>query len=207
MDMEFISAVVLPIVYVVVGIALVWALVELVLFLRRMGRTVSSVEEQVQPILADAKEMTESLKPAVDKVDPLVERVSLAVDAANLEIMRLDGILGDVSEITQTASQAVSAVDTVAQTPMRIVSDVSERLRGAFKGKKASDESVALGAAGERAGAGLTAPAESEGAQVPAASDASPEPSVAGNGSAAAVSAEEASAEGDCAKQGGYFTY
>ena len=115
MDMEFISAVVLPIVYVVVGIALVWALVELVLFLRRMGRTVSSVEEQVQPILADAKEMTESLKPAVDKVDPLVERVSLAVDAANLEIMRLDGILGDVSEITQTASQAVSAVDTVAQ--------------------------------------------------------------------------------------------
>ena len=159
MDMEFVSAVVLPIVYVIVGIALVWALVELVLFLRRLGKTVSSVEEQVTPILADAKEMTESLKPAVDKVDPLVERVSLAVDAANLEIMRLDGILGDVGDITQTASQAVSAVDTVAQTPMRIVNDVSEKLRGAFKGKKASDESVALGTAGESAASGLATPA------------------------------------------------
>ena len=28
-----------------------------------------------------------------DKVDPLVDRVSLTVDAANLEIMRLDRIL------------------------------------------------------------------------------------------------------------------
>lgn len=205
MDMEFVSAVVLPIVYVIVGIALVWALVELVLFLRRLGKTVSSVEEQVTPILADAKEMTESLKPAVDKVDPLVERVSLAVDAANLEIMRLDGILGDVGDITQTASQAVSAVDTVAQTPMRIVNDVSEKLRGAFKGKKASDESVALGTAGESAASGLATPAAE-----PQVAAAEPEPVASAPAAPAPAEAAPAADESvgeEAPKQGGYFTY
>ena len=151
METEFISSVVLPVVFIVVGIALVWALVELIMFMRRTSKTIANIEDQVQPILADAKDITESLKPAVDRIDPLVERASLAVDAANLEIMRLDGILEDVNEITTTASQAVSAVDTVAQTPMRLVNDVSEKLRGAFRSKKASAESIALGEAGERA--------------------------------------------------------
>ena len=91
------------VVFVIVGIALVWAIVELVLVLRRTRKTVETLETSVKPIIddvqkvaADAKEMTASIKPAINRVDPLVERASLAVDAANLEIMRLDGILENV---------------------------------------------------------------------------------------------------------------
>lgn len=145
MDMAFLTDVVLPVVFAVVGVALIWALVELVITLRRARKTVETVEEQTLPILNDVKDMTESLKPAVDKVDPLVERVSLAVDAANLEIMRLDGILENVDQMTKTASNATAAVDTVANAPLKLVNAATDKLRSAFSSKKASDDSVALG--------------------------------------------------------------
>ena len=151
MDTAFIQQVALPIVYVVVGIVLVWALVELILFLRNTRKTVSTLEEEIRPVISDVKEMTESLKPAVDKMDPLAERVSLAVDAANLEIMRLDGILENVDAMTTSAAGAANAVETVANTPMKLVNTAAEKLRGAFSQKKASDASVALGSAAEEA--------------------------------------------------------
>lgn len=149
MDMSVISEVVLPVVFVVVGIALIWLLVELVMFLRHTRSTIDAMEAQVTPLLKDAKEITESIKPAVDKVDPLVERVSLAVDAANLEIMRLDGILENVGKITETTASAANAVDTVANTPLKLVNSATEKLRSAFSVRKASEESASLARSAE----------------------------------------------------------
>ena len=146
MDASVISGVILPIVFIVVGVALVWALVELIKVLRRTRTTVETMEAEITPILKDVREITESVKPAADKVDPLVERVSLA---ANLEIMRLDGILENVNEITETAASAANAVDAVANTPLRIVNTATEKLRDAFSGRKASDESACLAEARE----------------------------------------------------------
>ena len=78
-------------------------------------------------------------------MDPLVERVSLTVDAANLEIMRVDQILEDVGEITESVSSAVDAVDAAANAPLELVNSVTTKVRNAFKPRRASDESVALG--------------------------------------------------------------
>lgn len=161
MDASVISGVVLPIVFIVVGVALVWALVELIMVLRRTRTTVETMEAEITPILKDVREITESVKPAADKVDPLVERVSLAVDAANLEIMRLDGILENVNEITETAASAANAVDVVANTPLRLVNTATEKLRDAFSGRRVSDESAYLADAQE-SGAGKGVPSASE---------------------------------------------
>ena len=135
MDASVISGVILPIVFIVVGVALVWALVELIKVLRCTRTTVETMEAEITPILKDVRENT--------------ERVSLAVDAANLEIMRLDGILENVNEITETAASAANAVDAVANTPLRIVNTATEKLRDAFSGRKASDESACLAEARE----------------------------------------------------------
>lgn len=219
MDAAFIQQVVLPIVCVVVGIVLVWALVELVIFLRSTRKTVSTLEEEIRPVISDVKEMTESLKPAVDKMDPLAERVSLAVDAANLEIMRLDGILENVDALTGSAAGAANAVETVANTPMKLVNTAAEKLRGAFSQKKASDASVALGAAAEGAQAAVlegasTVPdattAESTPTPAPSAPVA-PEPSEQPAADVAPLSQGAASAESPAPKSdtasSGYFTY
>ncbi len=217
MDAAFIQQVVLPIVYVVVGIVLVWALVELVIFLRSTRKTVSTLEEEIRPVISDVKEMTESLKPAVDKMDPLAERVSLAVDAANLEIMRLDGILENVDALTGSAAGAANAVETVANTPMKLVNTAAEKLRGAFSQKKASDASVALGAAAEGAQAAVLEGASTvpdatttESTSAPSASVA-PEPSEQPAADVAPSSQGAASAESPAPKSdtasSGYFTY
>ena len=211
MDMMFIQEVVLPIVYIVVGIALIWALVELILFLRKTSQTVSSVEEQVTPLIKDAQEMAENLKPAVEKVDPLVERVSLTVDALNLEIMQVDGILEDVSAMTDTAARTVETVDAMAQTPMRLVNQVSDKIRGAIEEQKISNESAAL-ANGEKNVSGLAAgnPAEGDApeAQVQAEKTAE-EAAVAHADVNASAESEVKAPETQSAKptQSKYFTY
>ncbi len=152
MDINEIVALALPIVYVLVGAALVWLVIELVMTARKTRKTVDELQKQVQPTLASVERITASLEPVAAKVDPLVERVSLTVDAANLEIMRLDQILEDVNEITDTVSSTVEAVDSVTNAPLELVSSVSTKVRNAFKPRRASDESVALGQAkGEEA--------------------------------------------------------
>ena len=198
MDVGFISEVILPVVFVIVGIALVWAIVELVLVLRRTRKTVETLETSVKPIIddvqkvaADAKEMTASIKPAIDRVDPLVERASLAVDAANLEIMRLDGILENVDAITSSAASA-----TEADAPLKIVNAASEKLREALSGKKTSDESAKLAAAAEAA-----APAEFAAIEGDQAAACAPE------AYAPEVAAEKPVSEPEPQTAGGYFTY
>lgn len=216
MDTAFIQQVALPIVYVVVGIVLVWALVELIIFLRKTRKTVETMEEEIRPVISDVKEMTESLKPAIDKMDPLAERVSLAVDAANLEIMRLDGILENVDAMTTSAAGAANAVETVANTPMKLVNTAAEKLRGAFSQKKASDASVALGSAGEEARAAALgeAPAAAPAAfagepgepAAPAAADASAQAAVDSAPQVQEPSSGSAASKDENASTG-YFTY
>lgn len=216
MDTAFIQQVALPIVYVVVGIVLVWALVELIIFLRKTRKTVETMEEEIRPVISDVKEMTESLKPAIDKMDPLAERVSLAVDAANLEIMRLDGILENVDAMTTSAAGAANAVETVANTPMKLVNTAAEKLRGTFSQKKASDASVALGSAGEEARAAALgeAPAAAPAAfagepgepAAPAAADASAQAAVDSAPQVQEPSSGSAASKDENASTG-YFTY
>ena len=147
MDFGEVMGVVLPIVYVVLGVALVWFVIELVITVRKTRTTVDKMKEQLDPTLESVQRITKSLEPAMDKVDPLVDRVSLTVDAANLEIMRLDQILEDVSDITDSASNAVGAVEAATNAPMEIMNNVTSKVREKLKSKHASDESVALGEA------------------------------------------------------------
>ena len=135
MDVNEIINLALPIVYVIVGAVLVWFVIELVMTVRKTRKTVDDLQKQVQPTLA-------------------------SVEAANLEIMRVDQILEDVNEITGTVSSAVEAVDTVTNAPLELVSNVSTKVRNAFKPRRASEESVALGQAkaGVRPSPPTTAP-------------------------------------------------
>lgn len=131
---------ILPIVYIVVGVALVWFLVELVLTIRRTRSMVDDVQKQVEPTLANVQQLTDDAK-------PLVERVSLTVDAANLEIMRVDEILQDVGQITGTVSNAVETVDNVTNAPMELVNSLTKKVRDKFAPKQASDVSKQMGEA------------------------------------------------------------
>lgn len=161
MDIALIVNYGLPIIYVIVGIFLVWLIAELALTMRRTRKTVSEVQKQVEPVIANVERITNELEPAVQsvkaitaqleptvaKVDPLLDRVTLTVDAANLEIMRVDQILEDVSQITGSVSNTLDTVDAVTNAPLELVSSVTDKVRGLVQPRGASKESTGLGAA------------------------------------------------------------
>lgn len=149
--MDFINAA-LPVVFAIVGIALIWFVAELAITVRKARGTIDDLKKDLDPIITNANDLldsvngiVESVRPAIDKVDPLVGKVNLTVDAANLEIMRVDQILEDVTQITDSLSSATTAVDKVAQAPVSAVEGFSKRIRDAFRPRRASTVSQALG--------------------------------------------------------------
>lgn len=135
---------ILTVVFICVGIALIVFLIEFVRTVRSARTTIDNVQKQLEPTLAHVEQITNEIKPAIAKVDPLMDRVSLTIDAANLEMMRVDQILEDVTAITDTASNAVEAVDNVANAPLELMNNVSSKVRKVLKSKAASDEAQML---------------------------------------------------------------
>ena len=143
-----IFSILLPIVYIIVGAALVWFVIELAITLRKVRTTVTDMKKQLDPTLENVDKMVAELQPTMSKVDPLVDRFTLTVDSVNLELMRVDGILEDVSKISGSVSKTVDAVDTVTSAPLDIVTNVTKKVRSKFRPKYASEESVDLGSEG-----------------------------------------------------------
>ena len=127
MKIDEILGVLLPIVYILVGIALVAFLITLIRVLLTTNKTIKDVKTQIDPTLANVEQITTDLLPAAPKVDPLLDRVQLTVDTLNLEMMRVDQILEDVSEITDVASSAVVAVDNVTHAPVKLANNIAPR--------------------------------------------------------------------------------
>lgn len=157
MNISDVLGIITPIVYILVGCALVWFIIELIMTLRKTRHTVDGVVTELEPTLKNVAELTDQAKPVLAKVDPLVDRVSLTVDAANLELMRVDQILEDVTEITDSVSSTLETVDSVTNAPMELVKNVSNRVSSAFKSKKASATSINMGKAEASAAANQSA--------------------------------------------------
>jgi uncharacterized protein YoxC len=139
MDFAEVLNIVLPLVYVLVGVALIWFVVELALFAKSARGALEDTNKSLAPTLANVEKATA-------QAEPLLERVTLTVDATNLELMRVDQILEDVTQITGSVSKAADAVDTVTNAPLDLVNSVTSRIRDKFKPQYASKESVDLGA-------------------------------------------------------------
>lgn len=144
MDITQISNVILPIVLALLGIAVIVLVIELIKILKSARVMLEETRTHLTPTLANVEEMTESIKPVVAKIDPLVDRVQLTLDAANLEMMRVDEILEDITQITGTASSATAAVDKLSNAPMKAMTNVATRVRTALGPKDASTESVRI---------------------------------------------------------------
>ena len=73
-----------------------------------------------------------------------MERITLTVDAANLEIMRVDQILEDVNTITGNVSKATESLDNITSLPLDALSNVTSRLRSRIAplGAKGEDSRV-----------------------------------------------------------------
>jgi hypothetical protein len=117
----------------------------------------------------------DALQPALKRVDPLMERVSLTIDAVNLEIMRADQILADVSDVTNVASGAVKKVSDITDAPLNLLTSATDKVRSIFVDRKADKtaerEAQATSAAVEQTPQATSTVAD----EVPQAADAVPQ--------------------------------
>lgn len=144
MEINEVLNIILPIVFIVVGIALVIFIIELIKTMKLAQTTIADVKTQLDPTLENVKRITDEVQPVIKKVDPLVERVQLTVDSVNLEMMRVDRILEDVTTITDSAASATTAVDNIANAPLKAVNSVATKVRSVFGGTDASAQSEQL---------------------------------------------------------------
>lgn len=163
----------LQIVLVVVGIAAVWALVEIALLARRGRSSVQNLDSAVgeinetlaeaKPIIAKLDDTLEDLQPAVQRVEPLLASANIAVDALSANLVEVEAVVRDVSSFTGSAVSAKHAVRDAADT----ATDAVQRLFGKRRPAPADPERT-LEEAPEPAGdvAGSEAPADAEGADV-----------------------------------------
>jgi uncharacterized protein YoxC len=136
---------VLPWLYAVIGVCLIWLIIELILMVRRSRETINEAKKSLDSAVKDINRVTDELMPALKKVDPLMDRVSLSVDAINLEILKLDEIVNDVKTMTSAASSATESINTLTSAPVDFVAGVSEKIRRRFGPKTASSDSVKIG--------------------------------------------------------------
>lgn len=126
-------------IYVLVGIVLVWFVIELVMTVRKTRETVTSVQKQLEPTVEHVEKITASLEiPCATRSIPWSIACPSRSTPRIWRSWRLDQILEDVGEITSSASSAVNAVDTVANAPLELVNSVTKKVRRKFTPKKAS---------------------------------------------------------------------
>lgn len=140
MDITSVLNIILPIVFILVGIALIVFVIELIKTLKVAQGTITTLE----PTLKNVEDITTNIQPTLAKIDPLMDRVQLTVDSVNLEMMRVDQILEDVSEISGAAAGATAAVDNITNAPLKAVNSVATRVKSKFGAKDASEESAQL---------------------------------------------------------------
>ena len=86
---------------------------------------------------------------------PLLDKADVTIDAVNAELLRMDGIVTRVEEITDRVDSTSRTVQGVANAPAEIVTDIADRVRRAWK--RHQTESAAA-----RAEASSDSPSESE---------------------------------------------
>ena len=86
------------------------------------------------------------------RVVPLLDKADVTVDALNAELLRIDGIVSRVEEITDRVESTSRTVQGVAAAPGEIVTDIADRVRRAWKRHQSESTAARAEAADEPPG-------------------------------------------------------
>jgi len=90
--------------------------------------------------LVEAVKTARSIRVLSDDLDarvvPLIEKADVAVDALNIELLRVDAIVTRFEEISDAVESTSRTVQGVANAPVEIVTDLADRVRRAWKTRK-----------------------------------------------------------------------
>lgn len=68
-----------------------------------------------------------------ERLTPLLEKADVTVDAINVELLRLDGIVTQVEEVSGTVSSTTRVASELIRSPVNKVAEVGSKLLSAFR--------------------------------------------------------------------------
>lgn len=148
--MDFSHFTLLDLFLIILVVAAIFALVALGMLLLKLGKSVGELSSRVAEMLDELKPTREHINavsaklPAIaDEVSPLMKKTGTAIDAVSLDLLRLEGILGDVSHATgamnRVSNSASRAANSVSSTIVGAANSIKDRL-GFGKKAKASEK-------------------------------------------------------------------
>ena len=92
----------------------------------KIRQLLGMLDTKIEPKLDDVKAKTAALKPAVAQVDGLMGQVNLTLDALDVELLKVDdkldqlsGITDKVSTVTENAPKVMGAAKTALKTTVK----------------------------------------------------------------------------------------
>lgn len=148
-------SIILPIIYTLFGLGLIWFIIELVITIRKVRGEALTVIKDIKPTLDNVENIVSDIQPAIKKIDPLMDRVTLTIDSVNLEMIRVDEILETVTNITTNVNKTTNAVGNITSAPADIITSVTSKIRSKISPKYASESTNSALTEGQNPIAGL----------------------------------------------------
>lgn len=100
------------------------------------GFAVWALREAVSTLRA-VRELTDETR---ERLGPLLDKADVTIDAVNVELLRIDTIIGRFEDASEKVSTASGTISGIVHAPAGIVNDVALRVRKAWKDRGRTPE-------------------------------------------------------------------
>ena len=120
------------------AVASVWAIAELALTLRKTRNVVDSLDKTVNDLnntIAEAQPVAkldgavDELTPALAQMEPLLKSSKTAVDALTSNLVEVEAVVRDISEVTGSMAEASNAVSSVTDSAAGAVQKLFNKVK------------------------------------------------------------------------------
>lgn len=84
------------------------------------------------------RSMQEFMEETSSRLHPLIEKADITVDAINAELLRVDGIVTTLEEVSERVGETTRTVQAVTNAPKEVANAMGPRLRAAWRAAAAS---------------------------------------------------------------------
>lgn len=107
----------------------------IVLLVAATGACIAAVWVSREAVLT-LRELRSFTDETRERLLPLLEKADVTIDAANIELLRLDAAITSFEDAGARISAASATISEVVQTPAEIVTGVADKVRKAWKDRR-----------------------------------------------------------------------
>ena len=124
--------------YLLMALALVGvvALVALINALSKIADLATAAKSAADSVTQTSNQASELIAEVRGQIVPTLDKVDVAVDGVNLNLLRLDAILESFEQTSEHVADVSTSVSSLVNAPIDALGNLGDRLRRAWKSRK-----------------------------------------------------------------------